>query len=80
MGTIEVMVIGISLVWVWQEAMFIAKQDNNILWTALGFKPFSCAFCVSFWVSVFLSIWFNDGIYLTLPIQFRIINVILNRI
>jgi hypothetical protein len=85
MEELKIICIAISLVWTLDQMFLTArlsKTPNFIEGVLLfgDFKPFNCSFCMSFWVGLFLSIWFSDGLYLTLPIHFRILNVIINRI
>ena len=80
MEEIKIICIAVALVWMWSEAMFVSNINDGVMGIAFDFKPFNCSFCMSVWVSIFLAIWFNEGIYLTIPIHFRLVNVIIKKI
>jgi len=76
MNNYELMLVGLSVTFTLFYS-FYRWMDEGYL---PNVKPFNCDFCISAWVGIIFSICFLDIIYLSLPLLYRLVTKIINRL
>lgn len=88
METIENLAIIITLIWVWEQAISLPlsadykdlkKWQRPLKWL-LDYKPLNCAFCQSIWISFGLTYYYDNIIYLSLPLLYHVVITLIKKL
>lgn len=70
MQEVKIVLGGLGLIYILYNFFYIQIEKGNIP----NIKPFNCMFCLSFWVSISISILYFDIFYLSCALIFNKIN------
>ena len=76
MNELELLITGLGVTFALFNS-FYKWIDNKLLPNK---PPFNCDFCISLWVGIIFSICFLDIIYLSLPLLYRLVIKLINRL
>jgi hypothetical protein len=72
---IETILIALTALYIYERIGITAIEDTALF----DYKPFNCVFCISFWCSIALSVIYEQPLYLSIPLLYRVTQVKLLR-